>query len=655
MATEVRDTPSPLAAAEEALQGHRWQEAFDLLSQADRDRPLDPQHLRALAEAAWFTGQADLGVEVKERAFKAHLDRGEVAPAAALAFDVAREYAFKRKMSIASAWAARGERLLKDQPEGFAHGYLALTQSSAAQAAGDVDEAIRLAERAIELGARHGDRDLQAWGLLQQGSLLIGRGRTDEGFPLMEEATIAAVNGELGPFASGVAYCSMIAACRDTTDYRRASEWTEAAHRWCERQSINGFPGVCRVHSAEVVALQGALDRAADELQRATQELAGYNATPPAGRRLLRPGRDPVQARRPGERAGGAPAGPRARPVARTLPSRLIRMAEGNVRAAAKAITSAVAEQTTDLWARARLLPAQVEIAGAAGDPETARTAADELTAFAEAHDTPVLRASAAESRARALLAEGDPDGAVTETRAALRSWQEVGAPYEVAKDRVLLAAALEELDRDDEARLEREAARSEFHKLGAARDLAVVGDLLQVAAERAAGPVKTRKAFVFTDIVSSTSLAEAMGDEAWEHLLRWHDDTLVALFGRHGGEVVNRTGDGFFAAFDSSKRAIDCAVAIQRALAEHRRTSGFAPSVRIGVHASEANHRGTDYSGKGVHVAARIAALAEGGQVLVSAETAADAGEGLSTSEPRRVALRGVTDEVDVVSVAWS
>jgi hypothetical protein len=109
---------------------------------------------------------------------------------------------------------------------------------------------------------------------LQQGRLVIAGGRTDEGFPLLEEATIAAVNGELNPFVAGVAYCSMIASCRDTTDYRRASEWTEATQRWCERQSINGFPGICRVHRAEIVALQGALDRAEQELLQATTELA---------------------------------------------------------------------------------------------------------------------------------------------------------------------------------------------------------------------------------------------------------------------------------------------------------------------------------------------------------------------------------------------
>src|SRR5207247_4691322 len=147
--------------------------------------------------------------------------------------------------------------------------------------AGAGDEAIALAAKAVDIGARFGDPDLQALGLLRQGTLLISAGQTDEGFPLMEEATIAAVNGELGPLVTGIAYCAMIAACRDTTDYRRAGEWTEAAHRWCERQAINGFPGVCRVHRAEILGLQGGLQQAEQELTKATLELENYNTTPP--------------------------------------------------------------------------------------------------------------------------------------------------------------------------------------------------------------------------------------------------------------------------------------------------------------------------------------------------------------------------------------
>ncbi len=84
-------------------------------------------------------------------------------------------------------------------------------------------------------------------------------------------------------------------------------------------------------------------------------------------------------------------------------------------------------------------------------------------------------------------------------------------------------------------------------------------------------------------------------------------------------------TGDGFFVGFDSPDDALACAVAIQRRLAEHRRSAGFAPKVRIGVHASGATQVGRNFSGKGVHEAARIAALADGDQIVASRATAAD------------------------------
>jgi adenylate cyclase len=188
---------------------------------------------------------------------------------------------------------------------------------------------------------------------------------------------------------------------------------------------------------------------------------------------------------------------------------------------------------------------------------------------------------------------------------------------------------------------------------MGAVREEAAVAAVLRAAAERQAAPTITYKTFIFTDIVASTNLAEAMGDEAWEHLLRWHDDTLRALFVNHGGEVVNSTGDGFFVAFDSASSAIACAKAVQQTLAEQRRTHGFAPAVRIGVHSAAATRRASDYSGKGVHVAARIAALALGGEIVASAATAALAGSP-ALAEPRAVSLKGVSGEVDVVSVAW-
>lgn len=172
-----------------------------------------------------------------------------------------------------------------------------------------------------------------------------------------------------------------------------------------------------------------------------------------------------------------------------------------------------------------------------------------------------------------------------------------------------------------------------------------------QLRGLRTREPQRVVKTFMFTDIVKSTDLLEVLGDEAWEQLLRWHDQTLRSLFVAHQGEEVVTTGDGFFVGFDSPDAALACAVAIQRTLAEHRRAHGFAPQVRIGVHASDATQVGRNFTGKGVHEAARIAAIAGGGEILASLQTATPA---FKTSEPRSVSLKGISEPVEVVSVDW-
>jgi class 3 adenylate cyclase len=168
------------------------------------------------------------------------------------------------------------------------------------------------------------------------------------------------------------------------------------------------------------------------------------------------------------------------------------------------------------------------------------------------------------------------------------------------------------------------------------------------------AGPERrVLKTFMFTDIVKSTNLAEAMGDDAWLELLRWHDETLRATFAAHQGEEVTTTGDGFFVSFDSPDAALACAVAIQRRLADHRRQHGFAPQVRIGLHASEAAQVERDFRGRGVHEAARIAALADGGEIVASRATVGE-GSQYPVSETRVVTLKGLSEPVEIVSVDW-
>jgi class 3 adenylate cyclase len=639
----------PLLAGRAANARHAWGEAFDLFSTADRDGPLSGADLESFSQAAFFVGKAPLGIELKERAFKAHLGEDDQVRTAYLALDIAHDYGMTGKISIASAWLRRGEKLLEGQPEGYAHAYLALDLSEAARSAGNIDEALAQAERAVTLATTARHPDMQAAALTNFGSLRIATGATSDGIAMMEEASVAAVNGELSPIATGVACCRMIAACRDLTDYRRATEWTEATEQWCERQSVAGFPGVCRIHRAEVVAISGAWDRAEIELRQAADELVGYNANMPLA--------DGVYAlgdihRLKGDFEGAEAAFRQANGLGRTPQPglALIRLAEGNVKNAAAAINSALGDETWDQWARVRLLPAQVEIAIAAGDVGLARRAAEELGRIIETYKSPALEAGRRLALGRVLLAEGDAAGAASEFRGAIRDWREVRAPYEIAKGRALLARALRALDDDEAADLELSAARDEFQRLGAQPDAAAAEKELRAATDRRTGPLTTRKTFMFTDIVGSTKLAELLGDEAWERLLRWHDDTLQAQVRKSGGQVVNSTGDGFFVAFDAARAGIDCAIAIQRAIAAHRTDI----EVRIGLHSAEANQRGDDFSGVGVHLAARVAALATGGEILATAETLADAGD-VASSGSHEASVKGVAAPVTVAAVTWA
>jgi len=165
----------------------------------------------------------------------------------------------------------------------------------------------------------------------------------------------------------------------------------------------------------------------------------------------------------------------------------------------------------------------------------------------------------------------------------------------------------------------------------------------------KAAPTRRVLKTFMFTDVVGSTNLVEALGDEAWDTLLRWHDATLREVFTAHEGREISTTGDGFFVSFDSPEMAVAAAIAIQRRLAEHRQKAGFAPQVRIGLHASDAQQVGSNYRGKGVHEASRIAGLATGGQIIASLSTV---GESYRSAGVRSELLKGLSEPMEVVTI---
>jgi class 3 adenylate cyclase len=634
-----------LSAAREARDRRAWRDAYDLFQEADAQEPLAPEALEELAEAAYWTGEFEASISIRERAYARCVERGDRRGAARQALELFATHYKRMEMPVARGWLARAERLLADEPESPEHGHLELRRAVVASTRGELEDAIARAEHAAELGRRHGDRDLEALALHFQGSFLISSGALEEGWALVDEATAAAVGGELAPYPTAIVYCNTIDVCHNLAEYGRAVDWTERASRWCERQAIAGFPGVCRVHRASVIRLRGGWAEAEEEARRALVEVEGFN-TIAAGGAMYEIGEIRL---RLGDEQGAEEAFEQAHSLGfEPQPGRaFLYLAQGKADVAFRGLRRTL-EETNEPLVRARLLPGAVEVDLAVGDLEAARADVEEFEAAAGRFGSTALTAAAAAARGQLALAEGKPADAIRSLRRAVQLWTEIELPYEAARARVDLGGAYRADGDDVEAELELRAARTAFERLGAGPDARRAAKLLG----RPAQPERAVRTFMFTDICNSTTLVEAIGDEAWHDLVRWHDETLRGLFRANGGEEVDHAGDGFFVAFPSARDAVAAATAIQRTLAEHRRTHGFAPQVRIGLHATEASRDGAAYRGRGVHEAARIGALAEAGEVLASWSTLE--AEGLDGAERREVQLKGLARPVEVAAVLW-
>jgi class 3 adenylate cyclase len=169
------------------------------------------------------------------------------------------------------------------------------------------------------------------------------------------------------------------------------------------------------------------------------------------------------------------------------------------------------------------------------------------------------------------------------------------------------------------------------------------------VTGRRPAVEPRRRLATVFfSDIVGSTERVADVGDEAWRELLDRHHRVVRAELKRFDGTEVKTLGDGFLATFDGPASAIRCALAIEQA------TASIGLAVRIGLHCGEIEVIDDDVGGLGVHIAARVAALAAGGEVLVS-RTVKDlvAGSGITFESRGAHALKGVPDDWEIFAVA--
>jgi class 3 adenylate cyclase len=632
---------SPLEAGRAAVLRRDWDTAYPLLREADSAGDLGPDDLELLAEAALWGGLFSEYMEANERAYKAYAETGNLARAGYLATLLAHDNRAQLQNSVASGWLARAKRHLDEAEEAPEHGYYALQRSLVALGEHDFDEAFRQGKAAEAIGKRFSDRSLEIRGIQRQGAALLEKGEVAEGKLLLDEASAAALGGELDPYSTLVVYCNTIGACREVADFDTASQWTDRASQFCDANSMSAFPGMCRVNYAEVMRFKGRFNEAQELAGQAGEQLRAWcpriagAAFYELGETRLRLGdlAQAEQAFREADEHGHTPEPGHS----------LLRLARGDARGAWTSIRRILADETIGLAARTSFLPAGIDVAVAAGELESAERYSAELDEAASSFETAALKGAASYARGRIAFVRDDADRAESCFRTARALWESTGASYDSARAREQRGLALRVGGDEEAAVWELEGAAARFERLGAARDADRVAEHLMRDVSRA-----VMKTFVFTDIVGSTDLASTLEDRHWNNVLRRHDETLRTIFADNGGQVVDHTGDGFFAAFEDRVKAIQTAIAIQRAISQ-----GFEFDLRIGVHTDGALQREENYHGKGVHAAARIGAAAEGQEILASKDTLAKLDQ-FKTANDREIALKGFQHDVPVCSVEW-
>jgi DNA-binding NarL/FixJ family response regulator len=460
-----------LAAARTAFLARHWADAHDRFLAARQEAPLDADDLSALSQATWWLGLMDESLAAGEEAYRLYLDASNNRRAAYRAFDVAYGYFLRGNEAVGSGWVGRAQRLLADEPDCPEQGYLLYFAVETSLDGGE--ETMAKARQVQAYGRRHGDRNLLAAGIVAEGRVLIKLGRAQEGVALLDEGMLEASSQEMAPNWAGNIYCHLMAACYELGDIGRATAWTQSTSDWCDEMAPAVlFKGICRVHRAQVMQIRGHWTQAQDEAERVCQDVAHIHVGVVAEGhyqigeiKRLRGDLDGAElAYQDGHRLGRDPEPGLA----------LLRLAQGRADAASVLIRSALTG-VGDRLSRARLLVAQVEIAIALGDEATAAAAADELDEIASVFGSSGLQAAARRSRGAVLLATGHPEEALSTLRTACSGWNELEAPYDCAKVRVLLAQAYRQLGDVESSERELTTARTAFEALGAALDASEV------------------------------------------------------------------------------------------------------------------------------------------------------------------------------------
>ena len=530
--TVVARVGTPLLHGRAAFERRAWASAFAQLSAADRVEGLRPDDLERLAMAAYLSGNDRECESLFTRAYHHFVEQGEIARAVRCAFSLGMLLFDRGQSAPGSGWIARGRRLLADHGgDSVERGYLMMPDALAKIAAGDLEGASTIFEQAAAIGDRFADDDLRALARQGRGRALTRLGRIQEGVALLDEAMVAVMTNEVSPIMSGVIYCSVIEACFEIFDLKRAQEWTLALGRWCDAQpELMPYRGTCLVRRSEILQVHGIWTEALAQATRACEQLAERSREPGVGLAFYQLGE---MQRLRGEFAK-AEAAYRSASEHGKAPEpgyALLRLGQGQVDLAAAAIRRA-RDEARDRKTRARVLGACVDIFIAAGDVAAARAAADDLATIAGDLSAPLIDAYSRQATGAVLLAESKPRAALAPLRDAVSIWRGLDIPYESARTGVLIGLACRALGDQDSAVLELATALRTFEKLGARPDADRVKGLERLEKD-ASGPLTARETQVLALLATGrTNRAIAKELRISEKTVARH---LANIFGKIG------------------------------------------------------------------------------------------------------------------------
>lgn len=459
-----------------AFEGKDWERVVDLLTQLESERKLTGKQHEIMGFSLWWLGHHDRIISRFEQAYSTFMTEGDSQGAASAALELAELHAHSLAADVAAGWVKRAERLLEGDDESSARGYLLRWQAvEAFEKEHDLDLAISRSEKVAEIGRANMDGNLEVLALQDQGRFLVAAGRLDEGMPLMDEAMIAAVAGDVTPINVGRSYCNMLAVCDQTGDIRRAAEWTKTAEEWCQESESSPYPGICRIFKAEMMWLNGDWVGAESEVMRASGELGLY--TDISGEAWYQFG---VMRVRTGDYEGAEEAFQEALTRGREpVPGyAYVLQHQGLAESAVDVLQRSLSDPSVSKLDRARFLPALAELSLEQGDIETSRRAVDELQEIGQLARSDYFLAQAAHRRGLIELME-EPSTAINSLREAVKAFTKLHLPYESAKARSDLAKAYIADGAQAMATLELKSAKAEFERLGSTTDADMAEELL--------------------------------------------------------------------------------------------------------------------------------------------------------------------------------